>query len=445
MKKTEEILIVEQYTGFQLNELHAAILDWLALTRILTTPTLFQLNKKEKETFILETLVEQIKEVKENEDFWWLLEAPDAKFQIHIKNKSMFCSSFLTKKIFEKYEILIKDYLVPRLEKHGIFGFLRSFDEYQFNNISNLKLRTFDTLKEQQALPKIYDVDRNVAIDCNQLAGFDLYFEGLCFTSCWQMYFSKYYYRYIPKAVFEAVQQVYQITPYQNGLLGITLFKNPWHWDADVNLKYQRIFRDQIGFDQLAWENGVGLLREPYIEFAFEKSRVHTVSYLDNYGQPAPKRKSSIFITRMYDFTKGLYAEHRLKGKLNAQAFFPWIDESSKKMMNYCILNPEYALDMGVTAFEFYIREFLELELENDLNYQRYLPTLRFYIPHVEMFKAPLKILNQKMIDVEFKEIKSKAKYPTFDLKKGKNYLRIIFMDYSKFMKSRKFSTYPKK
>jgi hypothetical protein len=146
----------------------------------------------------------------------------------------------------------------------------------------------------------------------------------------------------------------------------------------------------------------------------------------------------------MYDFTKDLYAEHHLKGKLNAQAFFPWIDESSKKIMNYCILNPEYALDMGVSAFEFYIRKFLELELENAPNYKRYLPTLRFYIPHVEMFKAPFKILNQKMADVEFKEIKHKVKYPTFDLKKGKNYLRIIFMDYSKFMKSRKFSTYPK-
>ncbi|MDR0614702.1 MAG: hypothetical protein LBF82_01890 [Lactobacillales bacterium] len=151
MKKVEEMLIVEQYTGFQLDELHTAILDWLALARILTTPTLFQLNKKEKETFILDNLIKQIKEVKENEDFWWLLEAPDAKFQIHIKNKSIFCSSFLTKKIFEKYETLIKDYLIPRLEKHGVFGFLRSFDEYQFNNISNLKLRTFDNLKERQA------------------------------------------------------------------------------------------------------------------------------------------------------------------------------------------------------------------------------------------------------------------------------------------------------
>ncbi|MDR3157050.1 MAG: hypothetical protein LBT69_03965 [Lactobacillales bacterium] len=441
MKKKEQLLMVGQYADFSLEGLQEALFDWLSLARILTIPMIFRENKKQRVLFDLDDVTQRIKMISKETDVWWSLEAGNAKFQVHVRGKTLFCSNFLSKELFAKYESLIDNYFVSRLEENGIFGYLRSSDEYEFNNISHLKLRTFDTPEELEKLPKCYDSDWNVAVDCNQLAGYDLLHEGLMLTSCWRMFFSKHYYCYVPKAVFEAVQQVYQVRSHKSDLLEITLFKDPWNWDAEVNLNYQRLFRDQVGFDQLAWGNGVGLLREPYIEFAFEERCVHTVSYLDQQGQPISKKQASIFVTRSYDFKEGQYVEHHLKGRLNAQAFFPWIDESKKKMMNYCVLNPEYALDKGACAFEFYIREFLELELDEDSSYHQYLPILRFYIPKIEMFKVPFEIVSKKMSDVEFQKIKYPGNDPTFDLKKGENRLRIVFMDYAKLMKSNEFST----
>jgi len=440
MRKLERILIVGQYIGLSESELAELVLDWLSLARIISTPIVFQRNRDKKEKFKLNETLDKIKNLGKKEDVWWKFESEPAKFQAHIKGDTLFCCNFLEKKVFAKYEKIIEDYFVPRMEQKGVYGYLRSFDEYQFNNIGNVEKRYFDTPEERQQLPKRYDVDHKIAIDCNQLSGYDLYYEGLCMTSCWKMYFGKYYYRYIPKTVFESIQQAYNISMLKNEMIEVTLYKNPWHWDLEVNLKYQRLFRDQVGFDQLAWENGVGLLREPYIEFAFEKERIHTVSYLDNSGQPTVKKAASIFVTRTFDLITGQYAEHKMKGYLNSQAFFPWVDESSKKMMNYCILNPEYALDRGAQAFEFYIREFLELDLEDDPHYQQYQPILRFYLPQANMFRMSFNNLYSKMSDVEFKEVTQGVKSPTYDLRKGENRLQIVFMDYAKIKKSKQFA-----
>lgn len=63
------------------------------------------------------------------------------------------------------------------------------------------------------------------------------------------------------------------------GVVMVELYRDPFQWDHELNLSYQRLFRDQTGIDQLTWDNGVGILREPYIEYAFGDHLIQTIQY----------------------------------------------------------------------------------------------------------------------------------------------------------------------
>lgn len=423
--------LVGQYINYHQEELQTAIADWIIFIRLLTTPTTLQIDKEEVLPFDAQEVAKRIKELTDEEDFWWKIESAGGKFQIHVYHGAIFSRNIIDWDIFHKNEAMIADYFDSRMMQNGLYGYIRSYDEYLYSNVSRISERDFETAEETEKLPKMYNRKHNLIVDCNQFAGYDIFFKGLCLTSCWKMYFSKYYFRVIPKQIFDDVQQVTQINQLGNEMVQIILYSHPLNWDYEVNLNYQRLFRDQLGFDQLAWNNGVGILRQPYIEFAFGEDSVHTVQYQNMQGQPTMKKKASQFITRTYDFIHGKYDEHQLRGTLNAQAYFPWVDETGQKMMNYKVLNPALTIDNGLQAYEYYIREFLELDLGNDKNYQQFLPILRFYVPDEYVQKIPIDVIQAKLSDVAIKPVKNKNNAPTFDLKKGKNHLRIIFMDYN--------------
>ena len=138
---------------------------------------------------------------------------------------------------------------------------------------------------------------KEIVIDCNQFAGYDVFYNGFCLTSCWRMYFSEYYERVLPLVIIKDAQQVEQIQTMEEGVVMVELYRDPFQWDHPANLSYQRLFRDQIGVDQLTWDNGVGILREPFIEYAFGHQLIQTIQYQNDRLQPTVKRKATHFIT----------------------------------------------------------------------------------------------------------------------------------------------------
>jgi hypothetical protein len=243
------------------------------------------------------------------------------------------------------------------------------------------------------------------------------------------MYFSKAYYQYIPKSILEQVQMIDRVDELENDVLKVTLHRDPFNWNCEANLRYQRMFRDQLGIDQLAWTNGVGVLRQPYIEFAFANSSIYTVQYQNQYGQPVPKKQATQFVTRTLNTETKEQTTHCLVGCLNSQAYFPWVDDAGQSMMTYRLIQPELRIDKGVSAFVYYIRECLELNLKNDAHYDTYLSVLRFYVSEESLKNLPVEDIFSNLTDVQVTRRRSGKKRLAFDLKKGNNHLRVIFLD----------------
>jgi hypothetical protein len=80
------------------------------------------------------------------------------------------------------------------------------------------------------------------------------YDENLWFGSCWQMYFSTVYYKYIPKFLFDNFQDCFEHKVFENGLRKITLFETPEDYDLPENRAKQWAFRRALGIDSIAHE-----------------------------------------------------------------------------------------------------------------------------------------------------------------------------------------------
>lgn len=277
-------------------------------------------------------------------------------------------------------------------------------------------------------------VSGEVIIDCNQFSGYDLSHEGLRFTSCWEMYYSPHYYRMIPKQVFLDIQQVEYVKEHQNGIISVQIYRDPFKWQEAVNLQFQMYYRDQLGFDHLAWDNGVGILKAPFIEYVYTEQSIQTIQYQNEKMQSTQKKYASFFVTRSYNFVKDEYREKRIKGRLNTQAYFLWIDEQRAQMMFYKIIDPRISLDNGIEAYCYYIREYLEISVEDE-KYQEYLVTLRFYIPSENLMQLPLNEIREKLSYIKFKRFRRRRGRFSFDLKKGGNHLRVEIYDDSRLNK----------
>lgn len=430
MKKTKKIYMVAQRADFSLEELKQDVFDWLSFLRILTIPESYCFNDEKAQTFDLLTITHHIQHLTEDENLRIRVNAQGGEFQIHISKLNLHERTILDGMIFLSYQTMIEDYWDTRMVRNAIYGYIRALDEYLYNNVEKIEKRNFEMASELAKLPKRYNDDKTVIVDCNQLAGYDIYFKGLCLTSCWKMYYSSLYCQIIPKPIFMEVQQVQAVEEIGNQMIKVTLFKDPFNWDLPVNQKYQRLFRDQMGFDQLAWNNGTGVLRPPFIEYAFVEEGIQTVQYQNNYYQPVEKKRATYFVTRKYDTIRQKYIVNRTKGILNAQAYFPWIDEKSRKMMNYRVLDPKMAIDEGLSAYEFYIRQFLEIEVL-DKKYDDFVSVLRFYLPKDAIKQIPLDALWDKLFDINISNLKQKESSTRFDLKKAKNHLRVVFLDSS--------------
>lgn len=427
MIKTNKIYMMAQYKDNSWEQWISLILDWLKFIRIVGAPQTIVFNEEPSEFFKIEEVEKRVYSFSTTEKMWIKIDSNIGEFQLFLNNLSIREHNLMDFDSYSANKNMIEDYFDQRLVEAGIYGYIRSFDEYLYNNVETLEKRTFENESEQRKLAKYLIKDGGVAVDCNQLNGYDMYCESLCFTSCWKMYYSRVYYQIIPKIIFLELQQVQEITELPNDCIKISLFEDPLAWDLTVNEKYQYFFRDQIGFDQFNWENGTGVLRPVFIEYLFTETSIQTVQYQNDYFQPTEKNQATHFVTRSYNLNNQTYVEERTKGTLDLPAYFPWIDEMNSHMMTYRIINPYQTTDNGVTAYEFYIRELLEINVLNS-KYQKFILTLTFYIPEEAISNVPFKFLESKMVDVNFANLNHQKQLCTFQAIKGNNHLQIIFL-----------------
>ncbi len=428
----KKLIMTIQLTAIDSLEKKSQIEDWLFLVRMLFIPSYFHSSHHAMSRFELKSVQQRLLQEGSQDFGWFVIGNEENECSFHFEGEEVVIKSIFDKKLFYEYDSIIRDYIKTRMHPHGIFAYLRPYNEFIYNNTKDIRERLlFETEKEVNSLPRIKQPDGKVIIDCNQFFGYDLVYQGLCFTSCWEMYYSSYYYRVIPKQVFLEVQQVEWVKEYENELIGVQLYRDPFNWKAEVNQQFQSYYRDQLGFDHLAWDNGVGLLKNPFIEYAYTENSVQSVQYQNRLMQPTPKKKATFFVTRSYNFVKNEYREKRVKGSLNTQAYFPWVDEQRAQMMSYKVIDPSVTLDNGIAAYCYYIREYLEIAVEDE-KYQEYLLILRLYVPSDILSKLPLDEIRMELSDIKFKRFRKRRGRLTFDVKKGHHHLRVEILDYPK-------------
>lgn len=427
MENAQKLYSVSQLHNLDEAAIKQVTADWLVMARLLFEPDTMQINGKAR-AFDLTELQTLLASFTLEEDNWICLKNNEEESSIHLLKGTLLEKSIIKKTTYEYWQAVFLDYQMARLKRYGFFAYIRSYDEYLYHNTYQIeKRRQFESAQATEQLPKMRGLNGEESVDCNAFPGYDVFYKGFCLTSCWRIFFGKEYKKLFPKQLLLEVQQVEEVTEMGDGVI-IELYKDPFQWDEAINLRFQRLFRDQLGIPQLSYTNGVGVLKEPYTEFAFEDTLIQTVQYQNDQYQPTEKSKASVFVTRTYDFLNEKYQVHRLKGSLNILAYFPWIDDEGEKMMNYHVLYPELTLDKGVSAYEYYIRDLIELKVEDD-RFEEYTAILQLFIPKSAMDDFPLVELKEKLGDVTIHQISHKKHSISLSLEKAENKLVVLFID----------------
>ena len=428
MVLAEKLLFKIKLVNVDYQEKLTELMDGLVLSRLLLEPTFFQSSLHQKESFKLADAYSSLQSVNEKKTGWCVVGNEEEQCQIQFNQTTIQISAHFQWGRFLKNQLVIRDYIQVKMSKHGVFAYLRAYEEYLYNNTSGISERSIvESPEETEKLPKFLGQSGKIEVDCNLFPGYDLLFEALCFTSCWEMYYSYHYYRFIPKEIFLEVQQVERVTEYENHVIGIQIYREPFRWKSKTNQKFQQYYRDQLGFDHLAWDNGVGLLREPFVEYAYTDDMLQSVQYQNQLMQPVEKKKATFFVTRTYNFSTHEYSERRAKGMLNRQAFFPWVDDTHSQLICYKVIDPTFTLDNGVKAYSYYIKEYLDIEAP-DVTYQSYLTTLRIYVPSLHLKEFPLSEIRQQLPNVTFKRLRKRRGRISFDVTQGRKRLRVILL-----------------
>ena len=430
MEKNQKLYSVSQLYDLKQADIQSKINDWLIMSRLLLEPDMMLINGKER-AFDLRLLQQVIADFGMKEDFWLQLKNAEEETTIHVLGDTLFEICIINKKNFYYWETVYLDYLKSRLIEHGFFAYIRSYEEYLYHNTSELsKRRSFETADETNALPMMKGLNGDIVVDCNVFPGYDVFYKGVCLTACWWLFLGEPYKKLFARQLLLDIQQVERVAELGSGVF-FELHKDPFQWQEEANLKFQQLFRDQLGISQLSYTNGVGLLKQPYIEFAFEDTVIQTVQYQNDQFQPTEKSDASYFVTRTYNFLTNQYRVNRMKGGLNALAYFPWIDDESERMMNYHILYPELTLDKGLAAFEYYIRDSIEFEIQ-DMRYKEYTAVLQLFIPKKAFLDFPLEELKLALKDMTIHQVSRKNDSLTFSLEKEAKHLIVSFIDQKK-------------
>ena len=404
-KSLEQVYLTIQFNKLEsIDVIGSHIKDWFWIGKIISSGerlTCQEIMEDETINYSETTFLDRINDCSQATQSHLVLKNLHLSCECYIENGYLTQTILMTFERFCEVKRIIEDYLDQKMQQQGLYAYIRDYQEYLSQNLFFLDEREQYLEKDSLNLRKMRNDEHQIVIDCSQLPGYDLIVDKLCLTSCWKMWFSSNYYHLIPKQAFLDVQQVDKIEELPGEIVKIMLFDSPNHWQLPSNLVFQRLFRKQLGFDQIEWINGVGVLEDPYTEFIKTPKMMQMIQYQNEQMQPVAKTEASHFVSRMFNYSEKMYVEARRRGQLNYQAYFPFETIDTKESLAYWILNTEYCLDYGIEALTYYIDYYLRALQK--LSTQEKRPTLlKFYLPEKALDLLSLQKLMVSLSDKKY-------------------------------------------
>jgi len=160
----------------------------------------------------------------------------------------------LTSEIYEENKDKIVSYVDDFMKNFGgITARICSLNDFFWQNNENLlfyssKGKSLEGIHTKRS--PIFPDDIIVDIEFNP--GHDHIIDGICFTSCWTMWFGQEFFSYIPKSILKNYEGCYENKEISEGLIRIMLYENIWAYDEPDNRERQLQFRRQVGIDEVA-------------------------------------------------------------------------------------------------------------------------------------------------------------------------------------------------
>lgn len=408
MKMTNQNRIYIKFESkmiFSATELSEIVYDWYVLNKIISSPhELLIETSNNLSSFSEKEFTSMLQSIKQDETatkllqekHTYIIKTPLGESRLILEEARVIEYFLVNHKKFKQQNVVILDYLDHKMTVCGKYAYVRDYAEYLMNNLEIIKEREEKVPEELEKVRLMKDDEGQTQIDCSQFFGYDLFYKNLCFTSCWKMWFSDDYYHIVPKQAFLDVQQVDDVKELFGNVVRITIFDEPLEWAKEPNYTYQKLFRRQLGFEQLEWSNGVGVLHEPFVEFIKNRNVTQMIQYQNKQMQPSEKTDAVHFTTRTFNYEQNFYAENRCYGKLNSQAYFPFTTGKNNDQLAYWILNTEYSVDDGEDSFLFYIDYYLKAK-KSYFKMGDNRTKLYFYLRRDLLEKVPRKRLIKKL------------------------------------------------
>lgn len=176
MKLTNKMFITIQYINLNDQMIKRHLQDWLVFTRLLYTPAKMIINHEKAQPFSLRRVHQLLNKLTEHEDLEFVVKNGPNESYFHLVDGNLLEKHLVTQDIFLKQKQMILNYMDIKMSKRGLFGYLRSYDEYLYHNTEEIKMRlAFEETQAIEQLPKIRNQKNEIVVDCNQFAGYDIF------------------------------------------------------------------------------------------------------------------------------------------------------------------------------------------------------------------------------------------------------------------------------
>lgn len=401
-------LVFQSNTVDSSEKLTNLVRDWYILSKIMasssnSTSTIYEVSEDKTREIDESDFDQLLEKLMQEKDAQYLFKITHEQFtmEVLVRQRRVLESLLIDFPLYHHLESILLDYLEQRMIGFGTYAYVRDYEEYLAHNVEDIQERLSLKLQYPDNIRYMKDDKGNKLVDCSQYSGYDLMFRGLALTSCWKMWFSENYFYIVPKQAFLDVQQVDEVKELESKVIRVTLYKSPLDWKEEANLHFQKLFKKQLGFEQIEWTNGVGVLAEPYVDFLQSGDKMQMIQYQNEYLQPVEKTKARHFTTRVFNYAQNFYVESRRFGYLNSQAYFPFELGVNNDCLAYWILNTEYSLDKGIESFLYYISYYLKAK-KMLFQPMRQKTILRFYLPKTSLGAIPMRGLEDALLESGF-------------------------------------------
>lgn len=139
------------------------------------------------------------------------------------------------------------------MSRHGIVAHKRAGEDHFWQNATNpLYYSAYGRSMDGVKLTKRKTGPAGELIDIEANPGHDHISTRIWFGSCYQMWFGKDYYRFIPREKICGFTDCFENAELGNGVQRVTLYENMWDFDLPKSRETQSAFRRSLDIDRVA-------------------------------------------------------------------------------------------------------------------------------------------------------------------------------------------------